>query len=104
MSAPDFSVERALAALQTPGFYSEDDHKVGEHALRPFEGIDTEAGLEFYDDNVLGNKVSVVLEISLRWLISSSAYQVFSSPPLNAADWRVIGHSPQIQYIYISSG
>ena len=56
MAPPVISVERALAALQTPDFYSEDNPGVKEHVLKPFENIDTEAGLAFYEHCFLGNK------------------------------------------------
>jgi hypothetical protein len=50
--------EDALKALQSPGFYVEDDSEVGERASAPFEDIDQEAGLQFYEHNFLGDKVS----------------------------------------------
>jgi hypothetical protein len=63
MASSEFSVERALDALQSPGFYSEDDPEVGKRASEPFEDIDKEAGLQFYEHNFLSDKVCVVWTI-----------------------------------------
>lgn len=59
------SSERALAALQTPGFYYEADPKTGERASEPFQDIDTEAGLKFYEENIVNNEVSVAWNVAL---------------------------------------
>jgi hypothetical protein len=44
-----------LAALQTPGFHYEADPQTGERASKPFQDIDTEAGLKFYEENFVNN-------------------------------------------------
>ncbi|KAJ3499418.1 hypothetical protein NLG97_g352 [Lecanicillium saksenae] len=56
MALPKFKVEAALDALQSPGFYYQNDPEVGKRALESFEDIDTEAGFRFYQDNFLGDQ------------------------------------------------
>jgi hypothetical protein len=62
MATSTLSLEPALTALQTPGFCYEANSGIGERASQPFEDIDTEAGLNFYEENFIKNEVSVVLE------------------------------------------
>lgn len=58
MASSEFSVNHAIKALQIPGFCCQDDSEVGERAAEPFEDIDQPAGLQFYEQNFLGDKVS----------------------------------------------
>jgi hypothetical protein len=102
MASVGFSSERALAALQTSGFYSEDDPGVGERALKPFEDIDTKPGLEFYEHNFLDNTVGAVWMYLQALANTSSGYQMFSIPHSNGAASRVIGHSRLNPKKYIS--
>lgn len=80
--------EDALKALQSPGFYVEDDSEVGERASAPFEDIDQEAGLQFYEHNFLGDKrISGILE-SLFGQCKLVAYRTFTPDPARIFQFR----------------
>ncbi|CAI6097797.1 unnamed protein product [Clonostachys chloroleuca] len=86
--ASEFSVKYALAALQNPGYYAENDSEIGNRASEPFEDIDQEAGLEFYQRNFLSdNRISDVLE-SCFGQCKLVAYRIFTPEPTRIFQFR----------------